>query len=161
MQQWSSIRWLVFSLVGLLFFAGVIGIFAGLSYREKEHIVRGHEKLTMENIFNGTFSVERSEVNWVPEGMSPYRLLDWSPMYCVLISGVWLPAGDGVFSLNQNGNISLVDLKTNTTTTLVATADITDVCPNLACVPYLSHNISYYRRAVDGCTGRAGSYPLI
>ena len=46
-------------------------------------------------------------------------------------------AGDGVFSLNQNGYISLVDLKTNTTSNLVATADIKDVRADLASLFYL------------------------
>lgn len=37
------------------------------------------------------------------------------------------PAGDGVFSTHQNGQIQLVDLKTNTTTPLVSFTDIRDV----------------------------------
>jgi len=40
-------------------------------------------------------------------------------------------AGDGVFSVSQDGKINLVDLKTNKTTNLLATADVKDVCPSL------------------------------
>lgn len=36
-------------------------------------------------------------------------------------------AGDGVFATNQHGTIALVDLKSNTTTTLVALNDVRDV----------------------------------
>jgi hypothetical protein len=36
-------------------------------------------------------------------------------------------AGDGVFSISQDGYIKLVDLKTNTTTNLVAAKDVKDV----------------------------------
>ncbi|ETW78834.1 dipeptidyl aminopeptidase [Heterobasidion irregulare TC 32-1] len=101
-REWSSMRWLVFSLVGLVSFAAVIGVFAGLSYKETKHIVRGNEQITMDHIFNGTFSAERASLNWVPE------------------------AGDGVFSIEQHGFITLVDLKTNTSTNLLATEDVKD-----------------------------------
>ena len=70
-QEWSSVRWLLISLVGLVSFAAVIGVFAGLSYKETKHIVRGNEQITMDHIFNGTFSAERASLNWVPEGVGP------------------------------------------------------------------------------------------
>jgi len=38
-----------------------------------------------------------------------------------------LVAGDGVFSMEENGRIVLVDLKTNTTRPLISTTDIKDV----------------------------------
>lgn len=37
-------------------------------------------------------------------------------------------AGDGVFSVENDGDISLVDLKTNTTTVLVKRSAVKDVC---------------------------------
>lgn len=37
------------------------------------------------------------------------------------------PAGDGVFATSQNGEIALVDLKSNKTTTLVKMDDVKDV----------------------------------
>ncbi len=39
----------------------------------------------------------------------------------------FLQAGDGVFATTQAGYISLVDLKSNKTTNLVATSDVLDV----------------------------------
>lgn len=38
-----------------------------------------------------------------------------------------LVAGDGVFSMEENERIVLVDLKTNTTRSLISTTDIKDV----------------------------------
>lgn len=37
-------------------------------------------------------------------------------------------AGDGVFATSQDGEITLVDLKSNKTTTLVKMDDVKDVC---------------------------------
>jgi dipeptidyl aminopeptidase len=37
-------------------------------------------------------------------------------------------AGDGVYSIGQDGYIKLVDLKTNSTKNLLAVADVKDVC---------------------------------
>ena len=45
-------------------------------------------------------------------------------------------AGDGVFATSQGGNISLVDLKSNTTTTLVKLTDVRDVSSWLVHQPY-------------------------
>ncbi|KAI0065509.1 hypothetical protein BV25DRAFT_1798631 [Artomyces pyxidatus] len=56
----------------------------------------------MDHVFNGTFSYDRQSLSWVPE------------------------AGDGVFSVYQDGYIKLVDLKTNTTTNLVFMASVKD-----------------------------------
>ncbi|EPQ56197.1 hypothetical protein GLOTRDRAFT_59312 [Gloeophyllum trabeum ATCC 11539] len=56
----------------------------------------------MDHIFNGTFSVDRQGVRWIPE------------------------AGDGVFSIFEGGYIKLVDLKTNRTENLVARSDVKD-----------------------------------
>ncbi|EGO22671.1 hypothetical protein SERLADRAFT_350525 [Serpula lacrymans var. lacrymans S7.9] len=56
----------------------------------------------MDHVFNGTFAASSQNLNWVPE------------------------AGDGVFSIFQNAAVKLVDLKTNTTTTLVTMKDVKD-----------------------------------
>ncbi|KZS94787.1 hypothetical protein SISNIDRAFT_452914 [Sistotremastrum niveocremeum HHB9708] len=56
----------------------------------------------MDHIFNGTFSVERKSLRWIPE------------------------AGDGVFSIEEEGEIRLVDLAKNETRTLVRVSDIKD-----------------------------------
>ncbi|KAG8908597.1 hypothetical protein FRB99_004885 [Tulasnella sp. 403] len=64
----------------------------------------GHcrKPLTMDHVFNGTFSVDRHSVNWVPE------------------------AGDGIFSTTEDGNIVLRDLKTNSSRVLVERKDAKD-----------------------------------
>ncbi|KAF8989845.1 dipeptidyl peptidase IV N-terminal region-domain-containing protein [Cyathus striatus] len=87
-------------LVGASAFIGIIGAYTYVGaggYR-----IPGVRKITMDHIFNGTFYVERASLNWVKE------------------------AGDGVFSISQDGYIKLVDLKTNTTTDLVKQMDIKD-----------------------------------
>ncbi|KAA1470272.1 dipeptidyl aminopeptidase [Dentipellis sp. KUC8613] len=101
-RGWSSVRWLVICLGVLVALAAVIGLFAGLSYREAKQVVHGDEHITMDHIFNGTFAVDRTSVNWVPE------------------------AGDGVFSVLQDEHIVLVDLKSNTSTPLVALDQVKD-----------------------------------
>ncbi|KAL0954070.1 hypothetical protein HGRIS_005220 [Hohenbuehelia grisea] len=56
----------------------------------------------MDHVFNGTFSVQRRSLRWVPE------------------------AGDGVFSIISGSSIQLVDLKSNHSRTLVSTNDVKD-----------------------------------
>ncbi|KAE9405389.1 dipeptidyl peptidase IV/CD26, N-terminal domain-containing protein [Gymnopus androsaceus JB14] len=99
----SNIRFLVTTLVILVTLSGIIGIIAAQTYvGGTPKRLPGNHKITMEHIFNGTFAQQRSFISWVPE------------------------AGDGVFSLSDDGFIKLVDLKTNTTSNLVNTADIKD-----------------------------------
>ncbi|KAJ4474941.1 dipeptidyl aminopeptidase [Lentinula aciculospora] len=99
----SNIRFLVTTLVVLVVLCGIIGIIAAQTYVGTVYHIPGTRKITMDHIFNGTFTAERSSISWVPE------------------------AGDGVFSLStQAGYIKLVDLKTNTTSNLVRKDDIQD-----------------------------------
>ncbi|EKM50720.1 uncharacterized protein PHACADRAFT_130177 [Phanerochaete carnosa HHB-10118-sp] len=99
----SSLRWLVICLSTLVTIATVIGVFAALSYRGTSFQIHGTQHITMEHIFNGTFSAQTGSVRWVPE------------------------AGDGVFAISQYGDISLVDLKSNKTTKLVTMSDVRDI----------------------------------
>ncbi|KAI0047150.1 dipeptidyl aminopeptidase [Auriscalpium vulgare] len=101
-RRWSSVRWLVICLTALVSIAGLIGIFAAFSYTETKHVVRGNAHITMDHVFNGTFSHERQSLSWVPE------------------------AGDGVFSVYQDGYIKLIDLKTNSTRRLVSLSSVKD-----------------------------------
>ncbi|KAI0315043.1 dipeptidyl aminopeptidase [Amylostereum chailletii] len=101
-SRWSSVRWLLVALGVLVASAAIIGMFAAFSYTGPTRIVRGNEHITMDHVFNGTFSASRTSLAWVPE------------------------AGDGVYSIYDNGKIELVDLKTNTTTKLLSVSDVTD-----------------------------------
>ena len=66
-------------------------------------------------------------------------------------------AGDGVFATSQGGNISLVDLKSNTTTTLVKLTDVRNVSSDF-CHAVLFSTLSG-RMTVFLSPGRAGSCP--
>ncbi|KAF8638411.1 hypothetical protein AX17_002236 [Amanita inopinata Kibby_2008] len=98
----SSLRALLYSLVALVSLAGVIGIIAATSYPGSSLRGTGFKRITMDHIFNGTFLPDAYRLHWVPE------------------------AGDGVFSILQDGYIKLVDLKTNSTKNLVARQDVKD-----------------------------------
>lgn len=77
----------------------------------------------MDHIFNGTFSATRRSLSWVPEGAFSLSLrIRPKLMVCSTLT-----AGDGVFSISEQGIIKLVDLKTNTTTDLLDTKDVKDV----------------------------------
>ncbi|KAG2012084.1 dipeptidyl-peptidase and tripeptidyl-peptidase, variant 5 [Coprinopsis cinerea AmutBmut pab1-1] len=97
----ASLRWLIIGLVGLVGLAVGIGFIAAVTYTDAP-LVQGLRKLTMDHIFNGTFSARTTQLNWVPE------------------------AGDGVFSVSTDGSINLVSLSTNSTRKLVDLADIRD-----------------------------------
>ena len=86
------------------FYSACIGIFAAGTYNHPSVYNHrpGGQHFTMDHIFNGTFGVSKKSVHWVPE------------------------AGDGVFSIQENGHIKLVDLKNNSTTILVDTQDVRD-----------------------------------
>lgn len=42
---------------------------AGFTYSGKSYLIQGTRKITMDDIFDGTFAASGAEVNWVPEGM--------------------------------------------------------------------------------------------
>ncbi|KAI9067913.1 dipeptidyl aminopeptidase [Trametes sanguinea] len=98
----ASVRYLVISLVTLVSVAVIIGVFAARSYTGTAFRIQGVQHITMDHIFNGTFSARSQSVNWVPE------------------------AGDGVFATVQGTSILLVDLKSNSTKELVSVADVKD-----------------------------------
>ncbi|EMD39367.1 hypothetical protein CERSUDRAFT_113004 [Gelatoporia subvermispora B] len=99
-QRPASVRILVIGLIALVGTAAVIGFLAAQSYAGTAFRIRGTQRITMDHVFNGTFYAQRQGVLWVPE------------------------AGDGVFAKSEGGNITLVDLKTNFTRTLVAFEDV-------------------------------------
>ncbi|KAH9945746.1 dipeptidyl aminopeptidase [Amylocystis lapponica] len=101
-KRYSSLRFLIISLASLVSLAVVIGIFAARSYTGTPFRIHGTQHITMDHVFNGTFSASSQSVNWVPE------------------------AGDGVYAISKDGYISLVDLKSNTTKNLLTLADIKD-----------------------------------
>ncbi|KAF9037893.1 dipeptidyl aminopeptidase [Hymenopellis radicata] len=98
----SSLRFLVYTLCALISLSALIGIIAAQSYVGTVYRLPGYKKMTMDHLFNGTFFTEHKSLAWVPE------------------------AGDGVFSIVDGNDIKLVDLKTNTTSTLVSLNDIKD-----------------------------------
>ncbi|VDC05083.1 unnamed protein product [Peniophora sp. CBMAI 1063] len=100
--RWASVRKLIITLAALVAVAATIGLFAALSYHGPVRTPHGSAHITMDHVFNGTFSAERQGLAWVPE------------------------AGDGVYSTYAEGFILLVDLNTNTTRILLNTADVTN-----------------------------------
>ncbi|CAK5273743.1 unnamed protein product [Mycena citricolor] len=96
----SSVRLLVIALASLVGLSALIGIIAANSYVSNTYRPPGVRKITMDHVYNGTFAVDRRSLAWVPE------------------------AGDGVFSIFEDGYIKLVDLKTNVTKDLVYMFDV-------------------------------------
>ncbi|KAG6917095.1 hypothetical protein DXG01_003915 [Tephrocybe rancida] len=118
-KHWTSIRVLAVLLFIIIALSSLIGVFAARSYKGAVEYRTGTRKITMDHVFNGTFSAERKTVNWVPEGTFCSHLS--------LTCSDWVPtAGDGVFSIFELGDLKLVDLKTNTTKVLVSSKDIKD-----------------------------------
>lgn len=96
------LRYFVWTLVGILVSATLLGIVAARSYNGAKFRIKGRKHIEMDHVFNGTFWPESKSVHWVPE------------------------AGDGVFSVDESGEILLVDLKTNKTTSLVKREAVKD-----------------------------------
>ncbi|KAH8104292.1 dipeptidyl aminopeptidase [Phellopilus nigrolimitatus] len=102
-RRLSPLRYLLIALTSLLLMAVVIGIFAAHTYTGTSSTrPRGSKQLTMDHVFNGTFSAQHSSLRWVPE------------------------AGDGVYAQmdGRRAVIMLVYLKTNSTSDLVSLQDI-------------------------------------
>lgn len=102
-SRFVSLRFLAITIGSLLGLSVVIGFFAASTYGGTLYRAPGSERITMDHVFNGTFSADRGGIEWVKE------------------------AGDGVFSRLEGGKIKLVDLKSNTTRELLSTMDIKDV----------------------------------
>jgi dipeptidyl aminopeptidase len=104
-------------------FAAVVGITAGLTYKGSLYRTHGMRHITMDHIFNGTFTPNDQDIGWVPEGVSVQILkriiTEQRCREC--------KAGDGVFATSQAGFIQLVDLARNSTRILVSEADVKDV----------------------------------
>ncbi|KAG8884962.1 hypothetical protein FRB97_002790 [Tulasnella sp. 331] len=101
----SPLRYLIYSLLGLVGMASIIGVLAAWSYNGTTFRALSLKPLTMDTVFDGTFGVDRRSLNWVPEGERD-NLNNRAP-------------GDGIFSSSEGGNIVLHDLRTNTSRTLV------------------------------------------
>ncbi|KAH8989460.1 dipeptidyl aminopeptidase [Lactarius akahatsu] len=101
-KEFTSVRGLLLTLAALVTLSGVVGLFAAFTYKDTRRIIPGNEHITMDHIFNRTFTADRTSLSWVPE------------------------AGDGVFSVSQDGFIKLVSLESNTTTDLVQLSDLKD-----------------------------------
>ena len=61
-------RKLIITLAALVLVAATIGLFAALSYHGPVRTPHGSAHITMDHVFNGTFSAERQGLAWVPEG---------------------------------------------------------------------------------------------
>jgi dipeptidyl aminopeptidase B len=122
-QEFPPVRSLLLTLAALVTLSGVIGLFAAFSYKDTNRARPGSARITLDHVFNDTFAAERTTLLWVPEGLP-------IPITLVLVELTGYPfmqAGDGVFSVNQDGFIKLVNLEFNTTTNLVQLSDLKDV----------------------------------
>ncbi|CCO31163.1 hypothetical protein BN14_05198 [Rhizoctonia solani AG-1 IB] len=95
---------LVLSLGSLVLLAVLLGVLAARTYNQTSYRYRapGNKHITMDHVFNGTFAADRRSLAWVSE------------------------AGDGVYSIEEDGSIKLVDLSTLTNRTLVKRSDVKD-----------------------------------
>jgi dipeptidyl aminopeptidase len=114
----SPLRILLILIASLVVLSALIGIYAAWAYQGTGRSRARHRAhITMDHVFNGTFSAKQEQITWVPEGMCTFlsrrKRIDRSPV-----------AGDGVFSIQQNGEVKLVDLKANSTRTLVSQRDV-------------------------------------
>ncbi|KAG8746072.1 hypothetical protein FRC10_006175 [Ceratobasidium sp. 414] len=100
----SPLRCLIISLASLVLLAILLGFLAARTYNHTSYRYRapGNKHITMDHVFNGTFWAQRQSLAWVSE------------------------AGDGVYSIEENGSIKLVDLNTQTNRTLVKRSDVKD-----------------------------------
>ena len=126
LQEFPSVRGLLLTLAALVTLSGVVGLFAAFNYKETRRIIPGNEHITMDHLFNRTFAAERASLSWVPEGAYAHMFT----LVTVELTSLHLTqAGDGVFSVFQDGFIKLVSLESNTTTDLVQISDLRDVSP--------------------------------
>jgi len=112
---------------------------------------RGRKQITMDHVMNGTFTPEYKRLHWVPQGKPTSEGSD------VQFSSFG-PAGDGVFSEEQDGNIILIDLRTGVNRTLVFGKDVVDVnsCIVVTCCPRPEWH--YNRNTAIVSHGTAGSH---
>ena len=111
----------------LVVFAGLIGILAAHTYSGTLYHGKGRRHIELDHIFNGTFFAHSKSLAWVSEGICGLSKEGGSSS-CIF----YFIAGDGVFSsIDDEGNISLVDLRTNTSKVLVKRADVKNVSPHV------------------------------
>jgi dipeptidyl aminopeptidase B len=122
-QEFPTVRGLLLTLAALVTLSGVIGLFAAFSYKDTNRARPGSARITLDHIFNDTFSVDRTSLLWVPEGLP----MSITPVLVELTGYPFMQAGDGVYSIYQDGFIKLVNLEFNTTTNLVQLSDLKDV----------------------------------
>ena len=66
----ASLKILIVALALLVSLAVIIGVFAARSYTGTAfRIQQGVQHLTMDHMFNGTFSAQKKDIHWVPEGV--------------------------------------------------------------------------------------------
>lgn len=103
--------------------AGLIGILAAHVYSGTLYHGGGRRHIELDHIFNGTFYAYSKSLEWVSEGIWGLPTEGGGSSWLF-----YFIAGDGVFSsTDDEGNISLVDLRTNTSKILVERADVKDV----------------------------------
>jgi dipeptidyl aminopeptidase len=120
-QKNTSVRLLAILLVSLVLLATLIGVLAGFAYSGTSFRSPGQQRITMDHVFNGTFWARRPDLNWVAEGNAHYIVGNDN------LINIVTTAGDGVFSLSEDGYIKLVDLKSNVTTNLISIENVKDV----------------------------------
>ncbi|KAF8677639.1 Dipeptidyl aminopeptidase [Rhizoctonia solani] len=103
-KRMSPLRCLVLSLGSLVLLAVLLGFLAARTYNQTSYRYRapGNKHITMDHVFNGTFAADKRSLAWVSE------------------------AGDGIYSIEEEGSIKLVDLSTQTNRTLVKRSDVKD-----------------------------------
>lgn len=63
-------------LIGILVFAAGIGALSALTYAGPAYsVVQGNKHMTMDHIYNGTFSPVTKRIDWVKEGGSAQKYL--------------------------------------------------------------------------------------
>lgn len=142
-------RYLAFGLVVLVSLSAIIGMVAAFTYSgASSYHAPGVKKITMDHVFNGTFAIESETLRWVPEGRH---------ILCYEVTRLdGIPAaGDGVFSIDSDGSIMLVDLKTNNSRSLVANVDVKDV--RLRALAVTSHSFIPCRNMATQLLGQAGN----
>ena len=91
-QRPASLKVLIVALTLLVSLAVIIGIFAARSYTGTAfRIQQGVQHLTMDHMFNGTFSAHKKDIHWVPEGAYMrldsceyiLRILPYSRRWCI------------------------------------------------------------------------------
>jgi dipeptidyl aminopeptidase len=103
--------------------AGLIGIIAAHAYSGSLSHGKGRRHIELGHIFNGTFYAQSKSLEWVSEGIWGLSTEGGSSSWLF-----YFIAGDGVFSsIDGEGNISLVDLRTNSSKILVERAEVKDV----------------------------------